>query len=299
MSDDFDPSVSISGERPLRVAVRAYSSVAQVGAVALQMVAVTNLAYLVEHIVYDFVDGTQTAPPLAVALGLALFSGVPWLAVALVRRWVSGTLDVDGAHWVLGLRRARIEIPRAALGSIRPFALPLPEPGLVLTTSSGRRFRLAVDDAGAVLGQLGSLADGRAQAVTVSGGATVAYADAKRGHARPRAWLLAAKWLVLPLALAVILFRLDQYIVFGGAFGQYYAFGLGAYLRSFGTYWAGTTAYLVIYASVVRLCVEPLALLVTSIAPGRARPVRRIAESVCWLAYFGLVPAYVAFRLLF
>ena len=286
---------SRSGGRPSRFDIRAYSAAIQVGVVAMQVVAVANLAYLVMHIVHDIVHGEQTAPPIAMAFGLVLLSGVPWLAVAFVQRRLAATFDIEKEHWVLSLRRARIEIPPGSVKSIRPFLVPLPGSGLLVTMNSGRTFRLGVDEPGALLASLaGAFEPARGAALRPE----VAYADAKRRYGQRWRYLTVTKWLILPLLIALVLFRLDQYIVFGGPFGQYQMFGLGPYLKSFATYWVGTTSYLVIYASVVRICVELLAILVTSIAPLRAGVVRRIAEGLCLLMYFGLIPAYIAVRLL-
>ena len=265
--------------------------------VALQAIAILNVLYLVIHIVGDIVHGTQTAPPFAVAMGLTLFSGGPWLAVARIRRRLAATLEIGDAHLVVSRPRSRIEIPLASVKTIRPFSLPLPGPGLGLVMNSGHSFRYAIeaDEPGALLSALAGDFD---SARAAQGQRVVAYADAKSKYGKRRRSIAALKWILMPLALGVILFRLDQYIMFGGAFGQYRLHGLGPYLKSFATYWAGATSYLVLYASVVRLAVEPLALLVTLLATSRARLVRRIAELACHAAYFGLVPAFVAYRLL-
>jgi hypothetical protein len=97
---------------------------------------------------------------------------------------------------------------------------------------------------------------------------------------------------------AIIFFRLHQYIVFGGAFGQYRMFGLAAYLKAFATVWAGTVGQLFVYACVVRLVAELITLPLTWAIPARAHSLRRAAEIFGYLAYFGVVPAYVAFLFL-
>lgn len=208
--------------------LRALPVAARVVALLLQMVAVANVVYLAAHLVEDLTTGSQTAPLFAVAMGLLLFSGVPWFAVKLGQRWLGFVAE-----------------PARAFG----------ENG-------------------------------------------VAYIDAKaRPGWRPRL-LAILKWGILPLAMAVIFFRLDQYIVYGGPWGLYRAQGLGAYLTAFATYWLGAASYMVLYASVVRIAVEPLALAATLLIARRARLVRAIAEGVCQFAYFVLLPAYVAVRLL-
>ena len=58
---------------------------------------------------------------------------------------------------------------------------------------------------------------------------------------------------VVPLVFAVILFRLHQYIVFGGAFGQYHLQGLRVYLTAFLIRWAGVAGALVVVAVLSRI----------------------------------------------
>lgn len=288
---------SPSGDLPHRLEVRAYAAPARVFAVALQALAALNILYVAAHLVLDIIEGTESAPPLIVAMGVALFSGVPLAAGALLHHLLTATVDIQPPLLVLALRRTRFEIPLASITAIRPWRLPLPGPGLTLEMKSGRRFRyrLELADPGVLLSALGpELPSARA----ALGQASIAYAGARHLFARRR-WVHGlVKFGLFPLVLAVILFRLHQYIVYGDAFGQYHLFGLGAYLQSFGTFWAGTTGGLVVYAGIFRLFGEAVALLLTWALPSRARVIRRSVEALCGLAYFGLVPAYVLARLL-
>lgn len=279
---------------PLRV--HACTAPVRALSVALQALAAGNLLYIAAHVVHDSVEGTESAPPLVVALGIGVFSGVPLAAVALLRRLLAATVDVQPPLLVLTLRHARFEIPLASITAVRPWRLPLPGPGLGLEMKSGRRFRhgLQLADPGALLSALGAALPSAASAL---GHASVAYAGARHRARRGRAfWIV--KFVLLPLVLTVILFRLHQLIMYGGPFGQYRLFGLAAYLQSFGAFWAGTLGGLVLYAALWRLLAEAAALLLTWALPSRARGVRRAVEILCLIAYFGLVPAYVLARLL-
>jgi len=290
-------NASPPGDLPRRVQVRAYSLPARIIAVTLQVVAVLNLLYITAHIVHDILEGTQTATRLAVALGLAVFSGVPWAAAALLRRLLAATVEIQPPLVVLTMRRARFEIPLASIVALRPFRLPLPGPGVALEMTSGRLFRhrLQLDDPGALLA---ALEDALPAARAAQGHASVAHARAKHDLGRQglRRWLI--KFGLFPLALTIVLFRLHQYIVYGGPFGEYRLHGLGAYLKTFAEFWAGTAGGLVVYASLVRLAAEAAALPLTWALPSRARLLRRVVEILCLIAYFGLIPAYVLFRLL-
>ncbi|HEU4537857.1 MAG TPA: hypothetical protein VFS00_27245, partial [Polyangiaceae bacterium] len=228
---------------------------------------------------------------------LAAFTGVPWAVNALVRRARRATLGVGAAHLTLTLRGTRIEVPLASIKALHPFALPLPGAGLALELGSGRRFRqrLLLDAPGALLAALAERLPAAREALARP---AVAFADAKHEGTRRRWYFWAVKWGVYPLALAVIVFRLNQFIMYGGPFGQYQMYGLGPYLKSFFNHWAGTAGGFVLYAALVRAFVEPLAYALTWLAPGRARLFRRGAEIVCHGAYLVLVPAFVALRLL-
>lgn len=286
-----------AGDPPSLLQVFAYSAPARIVVVSLQLLAALNVLYLAASILYDIVEGAQTAPPEIVALGLAVLSGIPWVAVALIRRLLSATLEIRPTLLVLTLRRARFEIPLASVAAIRPWWLPAPGPGLTLKMSSGRRFRyrLQLADPGALISAIGPALPSAASTLSHP---SIAYARARHLLVRRRWYFWLVKYGVLPLALTVILFRLHQYIVFGGPFGQYRLFGLTAYLKSFLTFWAGTAGGLVVYAGLVRLLAEVVALALTAALPSRALIVRRSVEIFCQLVYFGLVPAYVVARLL-
>jgi hypothetical protein len=264
---------------------------------ALQALAALNVLYVAAHIVFDVIEGTQTAPPLAVALGLTLFSGAPLALAALVRRLSRATIDIKKPLALLTLRSERYEIPLASIDAARPFWLPLPSPGVALVMRSGRRFRyrLLLTDPSKLLE---ALADALPSARPALNHPAVAFARARAEltRRRPIFWIL--KFGVIPLVIAIILFRLHQYIVYGGPFGQYRLLGLAAYLKTFAITWAGTAGGLVVYAGIWRLAAEALALPLTLALPSRARAIRRSAEALCQVAYFGIAPAYVALRLL-
>jgi len=95
-----------------------------------------------------------------------------------------------------------------------------------------------------------------------------------------------------------VLFNAHQHIAYGGLLGEYYLLGLGSYLRTFAVHWLTLTIYLVLYASVWRGLAEGMALLAACVAPARAAAVRRAAEIVCQVAYYGGVPVLLLLRFL-
>jgi apolipoprotein N-acyltransferase len=96
-------------------------------------------------------------------------------------------------------------------------------------------------------------------------------------------------FVVFALVPAVAFFRLNQWIAYGGTFGEYYTYGLQAYLSAFAIYWATFTIYLVLYAAVLRVGTEAIVLPATWIVPARAATARRAMEIVNRILYYGAV----------
>jgi hypothetical protein len=274
--------------------VRAYSAPLRAISIALPALAAANVVYLTAHLVLDSIEGIR-APPLIVALGLLVFSGAPWLAAALLRRSLKSTVAVAPSEIVLTLRRAEYRIPIASIAEVRALSAPFPGPFVGFVMKSGRlfRYRLEIADPDAFLSALPI-----PSAKSASAHPALAFGRERALLVR-RGWLfLLLKYGIFPLIFAVIFFRLHQYIVFGGPFGQYRLFGLAAYLKSFAMVWTETLCQLVVYACVVRFIAEIITLPLTWALAPRARSFRRAAEGFCYLAYFGAVPAYVAFLFL-
>ena len=139
-----------------------------------------------------------------------------------------------------------------------------------------------------------SLADaGAADAVRVAAQHPAAvYARSRIGTAR-RWYHSLLKFVAFALVPAVPLFRLHQWIAYGGTFGEYYSYGLQAYLLGFAMYWSTFTIYLVLYAAVLRAAAETAVLATVWTAPGRVTTVRRVVEIGTGLLYFSGVPAFL------
>lgn len=276
---------------PLTFAVTAHDRALRFASVALRALAAVNVLYLGAVLVGDFFNGTDSAPPDVMAKGLALFTLLP-IALALLVDWsVSGTLTVGAEALTLALRRERIDIPVASVTCVRPLVLPWPMPGLVLELKSGRRFER-------ILGTRESLPLFTALAAHLAhdSSAMLDFADALP---RRRRWLMPVLKLgVLPLAMSLVIFRLHQMVVYGGPFGQYHAFGLGPYLTSFFVRWLGIAGTFFVLYGVLELLTEAVIYGLTWLRPLRARGIRRAAEVVSSILYFGGIPGYVAFRLL-
>jgi len=180
------------------------------------------------------------------------------------------TLRIADGQLVLEHRERRIEVPCSAITRLSAWTIPLPGGGLWLSLRSGRRFPygLQIADPTALLLALaaaGGPADGRG----VLEHPNVIYARAKTRRSRWYHPLL--KFVGFAFLVTLPLFRVHQYIAYGGTFGEYYLMGLQAYLITFGIYWG---------------------------APSRAARVRRAVEIVYRVLYYGGVPVLVTLRFL-
>jgi apolipoprotein N-acyltransferase len=287
----------VEKEPPPRLSIHALGRGALATMLALRALALVNVAYLVWHVLGDLFEGTQTAPAPLVGAGLVLLSGLPWLAALAIRRAGRGALVIEAEQLVVDLGRTRFEIPIAKVRGLRGAALPWPEHTIALVLASGKPFErsIAADDPRALLEALRRAApDARVQ---VPEAPLTFAAELRARTGRPRR-LAPIKWGALPLVLAVIAFRLQQILMFGGPFGQYRQAGLGPYLIGFFDICVSVFGDLILYATTVRFVLEIGAFAATWIAPRAARKVRLGAEALAFIAFFVVIPAFLASRLL-
>jgi apolipoprotein N-acyltransferase len=256
---------------------------------------------------------TVSRGALLVLAGLAFFAPEPipsarllrafWLlvlapeaAVWILRYLFAATLSVDDDGIAAQLRTRRVEIPLSAVDAIVPWKLPMPAAGFWLRMRSGARFSdgFFVADAG---GFLQALRESGASEVAdrVSGHPSILFARSKYAAAsrfdRPL-----YKYVLFALVPTVPLFRLRQLLAYGGTFGEYYDFGLKAYLLGFGIYWVLYGVYLLMYATLLRTVAEALSLGAAWAAPTYASGVRRACEIGQRALYFGGVPIVLILR---
>jgi hypothetical protein len=261
--------------------VVAHTRASRAAAVLLRLLAAANLLYLGWSLAFDFFFGARAAPPIPVAIGLVLFSGLPLALAWVIDRAVRAPLVAGEDGFAVSIGGKRIEVPRAALVEMRPLVVPLPLPGLVL------RFR----------GFERILCTRALAAIAYDGDhPMVRFAEALPRKRRRVWWILAL--IVLPLLISAVIFRLQQVIVYGGGFGEYYAKGLGAYLGSFLLRWLEIAGGLLVLAGVLRVLAELFVWVATWIFPRASRGLRRGAEFFALIAYWAGVPGYLAFRLL-
>lgn len=240
---------------------------------------------------------TASDPPLSPPLLLRLFAiwvVAPATAAWLIDRALRIDIRITETSIELTRRDVSITVPRESIRRIVPWRVPLPHAGFSLALASGRSFNwhVGLADPGPFIDALS-----RSTAGHVTTHPTFLYAQAKAPYASSLArWL--AKFPAFALLPAAVLFYTHQAIAHGGLFGEYYTFGLAAYLTTFAVYWSTIAIYLVLYASIWRILIELACLAAAWIAPRVAHDVRRWSERVGAVLFYGGVPIILALRYL-
>jgi apolipoprotein N-acyltransferase len=190
---------------------------------------------------------------------------------------------------VLARGTQQLQLPLRDVAAVQPWSLPLPGPGVALRLASGQDWRYGL-----------ALADPQAFARALAEQGGPAPGTAPLWWQRPRGRLDAplAKFVLLPLALAIPAFHLHQQIAYGSAFGEYYSFGLGAYLAAFGLWWAAWTIGVVLGAAALRAVIEAGTLLAAVWRPRDAAGIRLGLERLGHFALYLALPGWLAVRAL-
>jgi apolipoprotein N-acyltransferase len=228
---------------------------------------------------------------------MRLFTGfflAPEAAAWCVLMAFAARASIEGGVLVLTRGARRLELAVADITAIVPWRLPLPGPGAALLLASGEHWHYDI-----ALANPSALA----RALAEAGGPTepkdsrrpreTAYANARLAIRRGRLDHPLAKFVLFPLVLALPAFRLHQHIAYGSSFGEYYTFGLKAYLTTFSLWWAAWAIGVVLTAAALRVAIEGGTLLAVLLRPAQAVELRQWLERAALaLLYLGL-PAWL------
>ena len=208
-------------------------------------------------------------------------------------------LAPDSAVLVLDQRRQRTEIPLAAISALRPWRLALPGSGVDLQLASGRRWArgLALSRPQALRRALAA-AGAPARLETRLDRVLADLAEMRATARRARLDGALVKFLLFPLLPALVAFRLNQIIAFGGTFGEYYSYGPTAWLTGLLIWWASWSLGLMLFAAALRIAIEIACALMLAMPTARAAALRDALEWVGRLVFYVGVPGWLAFRLL-
>lgn len=223
----------------------------------------------------------------------------PALAAWAIGRAFAAQARVEGDALVLDQRRQRIELPLASIAALRPWRVPLPRGGVDLRLAAGPRWTRSL--ALTRPRSMQRLLAATGSPIRWEGRFAAARADFAQSRADARRRRLdhpVLKFALFPLLLALVAFRLHQVIAFGGAFGEYYSYGLAAYLTGLLIWWASWSIGLMLFAAALRIAIETVAALAFALRRAHAHAVRDALEWLGRLAFYLGVPVWLAWRLL-
>lgn len=211
----------------------------------------------------------------------------------------SANIRIENGMLVLQQRERRIEIPVKEIAAIHLWKFPLPGNGCHLQLESGKPWAqgIAIADPSVLVRAL-IHAGGSTSLTDLQTGRIAAYWRARVAVPRWRMDHPLFKFLLFPLVPAIPAFRLHQNIAFGGTFGEYYTYGLKAYLIAFGIWWASWIIGMVLFATALRIFIETIAVLSTALRPERAIDARSWLELLGRLFFFVGVPAWLLMHIL-
>ena len=204
--------------------------------------------------------------------------------------------SIDSGSFVLTRGARRLELALRDIAAVEPWRIPLPADGAWLRQATGARWRFGVariDPADL------------ARALAVAGGPPAAeggitrwttYARARLAARRGRLDRPLVKFVLFPLVLAIPAFRLHEHIAYGSAFGEYYTFGLAAYLTTFLLWWAAWAIGVVLTAAVLRAAIEATTLLAVALRPSQAVAARQWLERLARSAFYLGLPGWLLVR---
>lgn len=224
---------------------------------------------------------------------------LPAFCAWAIQQLHAASASVEGDLLVFRQRSQRIEIPIAQISSLHVWRIPLPKSGIDLQFISGRRWGkgIALADPKVLLHALAAagspvqIADRRSQV-------SADFAALRAATVMPRLDHPFVKFVLFPLIPALPAFRLHQIIAFGDTFGEYYTYGLWAYLQGLMIWWAAWSIGLMLFAALLRLVIEVATVLLLRWRTRSALGLRRTLQNCARLIFYPGVPAWLILRIL-
>lgn len=198
----------------------------------------------------------------------------------------AATVSLTGNRMLISQAGRSIELALDDIAAVRMWRLPLPCPGLSLQLASGQRYSLALLRPHPIAAMLAARTPGPMHA----------YLQAVSAARRSRFDHPLAKYALLSLVLAVPAFHLQQQIAYGGAFGEYYTYGLAAYLSGFALWWAAWAIAVALLDALRGAAVEAGTMAAALLRPAQAPGIRHSLQSVGNAALFLGLPGWLLLR---
>lgn len=262
----------------------------------LRLAAAAGLLWLVLTMLLR--DGFQvTSLTQIVRFGYAVVA--PALAAWLIQRAHAAQARIEGGLLVLEHSAQRVEIPLQQIAQLRVWRIPLPRSGVDLQLASGHYWPwgIAMADPLALQRAL-SRAQVPVRWANRWADSLAEYAASRAASTRrwlDQPWL---KFVIFPLLPALPAFRLHQHITFGGTFGEYYTYGLSAWLSGLLIWWVAWMIGLMLFAAALRIAIEAAAISLHLTWRARARDGRQALEWLGRAAFYIGVPTLLAARIM-
>jgi len=269
---------------PVRVAV--LPPAARIAAGFLRVMSRCGLVALGVALLLNEALRTNTLAQLRIfGLAFLLPEAIAWCVLMAFAAQAS----VSEGRLVLARGAQALALELGEISAVEPWRVPVPGPGVSLRLRQGRywAYGLAVSDPAAF-----------AAGLAAAGGPAAARPPGWRMLAAPATRLdhPLAKFVLLPLALALPAFHLHQHIAYGSALGEYYSFGLAAYLGAFGLWWAAWTVGVVLGAALLRALIEAGSFLAELLRPGNAVGIRLGLERAGHFLLYLALPGWLLLR---
>ncbi|HJV64077.1 MAG TPA: nitrilase-related carbon-nitrogen hydrolase, partial [Albitalea sp.] len=279
----FEPAPVPAAGVPADVAV--LPGAARLATALLRAVARGGLLWMIVQVLRG--DAALQANTLAQIRAFGALFLVPEAAAWCLLRAFAARATIEHGALVLARGARRLELALHEITAVEPWRMPLPGPGATLRLVGGARWRYGLAHADPVALARALSPEGAAPEPARGPSRAAAYAQARLGVRRGRLDRPWAKFVLFPLALAMPAFRLHEHIAYGSSLGEYYTFGPGAYLTTFGLWWAAWAIGVVLCAAALRTAIEAGAFATVLVRPAQATRARR------WLEHLGLAALYL------
>lgn len=284
------------GATPLPRHMVVLPPVGRFAAALLRTFARASLLWMVAAVAFG--DAPLQARTLAQIRAFAALVLAPEVAAWLVLRAFSARASVEHGVLVLTRGRQRLQLALRDIVAVEPWRLPVPGAGAWLRLASGERWAYGIATADPLVLARALHGAGAARLQEAPQSRASLYATGRMAIRRGRLDQPWAKFVLLPLALAIPAFRLHQHIAYGSAYGELYTFGLTAYAKAFVLWWTAWIIGVVLCAAVVRAAIEAATIAAVVVQPAASIQVRRWLEPSGLAALYLGLPAWLLLRLL-
>lgn len=268
----------------------------RVAAGLLRVIACVGLVWIGMLALFGNDEQKNTLTQIGMFAALVL---APELAAWAILRAFSASIKIENDMLVLTQRQRRVEIRVSEIQAVQPWIFPLPKAGVHLQLASGQRWSqgIAVENVDALVRALMAAGgkSGLADSLTFY---AATYARVRQAVPRWRIDQVLFKFVVFPLVPALTAFRLHQHIAYGGTFGEYYTYGLKAYLIALLIWWASWAIGMALFAAIPRILTELATVITIAARPAVAVDVRSGFEHLGRVLYFIGVPAWLLLQIM-